>query len=861
MEAYALILGMFLARAALLLICFWIAYAGLKSHPRARVMLCRIASLALVALPFLSLVSIPGPALSQVSVVPAMSMLSETPLKSEGPAPVSNAFMDRRGDITQKLVIPQPSHLTPSAWTLAEVLIMLWLIGSVVLLIRWIIAFVLTRRMTVSLQAAPNSVYRLKAELCARLEIHDTVRVGVLARASSPLLIGPRPVILLPRCLIEEDAGEDVSSALAHELVHVKAHDWFWSQWLHLVISFLWPIPMAWFLRGAHDASSELVCDHVAASLVGGGKSYAGSLARQSLRALGHTQLATVPMLRRSGIRRRIDLLLSGVSLPTLSSRMMTVAGLLALVTSGVLAGIHLARADDKSPTNDKSWTTYNYSTAEKQDILAKLYGYFQAISSLSYTGTEVTQLGDYYDDEKLVMKTTFVGSGDRYYIQMERMNLTSTGDPVKSPAPAQAPKYSAYAFNGSLFQRLNHDDLQESTLWIQKGPPFYPTSPSFHFLSNNDYFTLPFDFVNRTMTKDPSHPVQLIPDLFKRSENWVLKSRRFQNGTLLGKRGIIMDVQGEDWEGNDTTISVLLDPSLDYYPVAWQFPEAKQRPAFVVSYVITETGTVQGGGQTLPYPKAATISTTIGGKPNWSRSITVDQASLNDIALDDPRFTIDPKRADVVQRYDDPQKPYDYNAEKAKAAKAEAVATQQNAQMAALHIPNDSRTAIVTEGVWGGSPLQNLIVQAIDLCPTASVVLSWNSDGRYIPDPKAAASSSGLTTPPDSKKPWINWTENPPGKSPVIYSNDIYDGIYWTINHGFTSVALLNTFSSGDRPSATQAVIAAMRSAHLRLFVVSPEYSPYSGLVDYALESGGASIVGTDEKRANSVDATPTEH
>jgi beta-lactamase regulating signal transducer with metallopeptidase domain len=209
MEAYALILGMFLARAALLLICFWIAYAGLKSHPRARVMLCRIASLALVALPFLSLVSIPGPALSQVSVVPAMSMLSETPLKSEGPAPVSNAFMNRRGDI------PQPSHLTPSAWTLAEVLIMLWLIGSVVLLIRWIIAFVLTRRMTVSLQAAPNSVYRLKAELCARLEIHDTVRVGVLARASSPLLIGPRPVILLPRCLIEEDAGEDVSSALA----------------------------------------------------------------------------------------------------------------------------------------------------------------------------------------------------------------------------------------------------------------------------------------------------------------------------------------------------------------------------------------------------------------------------------------------------------------------------------------------------------------------------------------------------------------------------------------------------------------------------------------------------------------------
>lgn len=859
---------MYLLRASALLAAFWGVYLCLAAHPRARVVLCRIVSVALLALPLLSLV--PAPTVASVPSLPVMTEPLATAFQ-EAPSfqpPQGNPVVRPLSVATTASVAPVISLPRPT-WTVASLLFVIWLTGSCLLLARWLTGLLLARRLAASAHVPPDWACEAGSAFCAHLHLRRTIRLGVVDRACSPLLVGPGPLILLPRHLFDSDSREDILSALAHEIGHVKERDWAWSQWLHLVASLLWPVPLVWFVRRAHDSASELICDHLAATLRGGAEPYAGSLARQSLLALGRIRLATVPMLRRSGIRRRIDALLSGTALPQLSRCTTGVLGLSIIVAGGVLAGVHLAHADDKmtagskAPIDATASPTHNYSAAEIQEIVSKLYGYFQSISSLSYTGTEVTKLDDDYDNQQLVRKTTFASSGDRYFIQLESYHLTSTGKPISESAPAQAQQDQAMAFNGHYFQRLTYG--LKSTLLIQKGPPFFPAPPSLHDLDQRDYFTLPFDFVNKTMTENPRFPVQLLPDQFKRSEYWVLKTRRFQNGTLAGKRGIIMDVLGKagNYGGDDITISILLDPSLNYYPLAWQLSVTKQNNTRRISYVVTEMGTVQGGGQSFLYPKTATISSSFCGKPGWTRTITIDQVSLNDIGPDDSRFTFDSKKADIVKRWDDPPSPS--NDWKAIVAKQGVLIARQNSQIAALHLIDDKKTAIITECFIDGGEdnPRNLIVQAINLCPTASVVFSWNSDGRYLPDPKESSPPLS-TTPPDAKNPWPNWRDipqnqapafyiNPPRKSPVVYSSEIYAGIYWALNHGFKSIVLLNSFNSGDRPSATQAIIAAMRAAQVRLDVISPKNAPYTGLSDYALESGGGTMVGDEVKSAKS--------
>ena len=355
-ENFATGLGMFLLRAGILLACFWAAFGCLRSNPRARVMLCRVVSVAVILLPLVGF--LPVPAVLNLPAVrhPAI----ETPLPPPAPVVPVEAPLPRAQDNTipvhagasapAAVPVQPPPQATPRPWkfpqfSVPNLLVTTWSAGVFLLMAGWVVGFLLARRLAASAQTVPEWVHEAAARLCAQMGIRGKVDIGAVGETCSPLLIGPGHLILLPRHLVSEGGTDDAHAALAHELVHIKQRDWHWSQWLHFVTILSWPLPPAWFLRRAHDAASELVCDRVAAESAGGAEAYAGSLARQSLQAIGNPRLATVPMLRKSGIRRRIDLLLSGVALPSLSQRAILCTALLALLAAGLLGGLQLARA------------------------------------------------------------------------------------------------------------------------------------------------------------------------------------------------------------------------------------------------------------------------------------------------------------------------------------------------------------------------------------------------------------------------------------------------------------------------------------------------------------------------------------
>jgi beta-lactamase regulating signal transducer with metallopeptidase domain len=108
--------------------------------------------------------------------------------------------------------------------------------------------------------------------------------LGSVAICGSSDVAGPatvgffKPVIILPERLFQAAPSEDLTSALCHEMAHVRRHDYL----LNLICEFVFlPLvfhPAAWLLKRRIDETRELACDEAAAERLLGPVGYARSL-------------------------------------------------------------------------------------------------------------------------------------------------------------------------------------------------------------------------------------------------------------------------------------------------------------------------------------------------------------------------------------------------------------------------------------------------------------------------------------------------------------------------------------------------------------------------------------------------------
>jgi TonB family protein len=97
-----------------------------------------------------------------------------------------------------------------------------------------------------------------------------------------PVTVGAgRPTIILPARLLDPAAGEDLKAALAHEIAHVRRHDYLCNLLAELVLLPVAFHPLAWAIRRRLAESREFACDELAASGLSRA-SYARSLVRMA---------------------------------------------------------------------------------------------------------------------------------------------------------------------------------------------------------------------------------------------------------------------------------------------------------------------------------------------------------------------------------------------------------------------------------------------------------------------------------------------------------------------------------------------------------------------------------------------------
>jgi beta-lactamase regulating signal transducer with metallopeptidase domain len=171
------------------------------------------------------------------------------------------------------------------------IVVLAWLCGVVMLSLRLIGGWLWVQRMTSHGTRPAREAWQLIASrLARRLHIARSVTVLESTRVDVPTVIGwIAPVVLLPASALSGLAPHQLEAILAHELAHIRRHDYFVNLLQTLVETLLFYHPAVWWLSRRIRIERENCCDDLAVSLCGDPVAYAQALADlEERRGEGH---------------------------------------------------------------------------------------------------------------------------------------------------------------------------------------------------------------------------------------------------------------------------------------------------------------------------------------------------------------------------------------------------------------------------------------------------------------------------------------------------------------------------------------------------------------------------------------------
>ncbi len=198
------------------------------------------------------------------------------------PAPASQPIV-MNGQQTSNESAPSSSRMRDSIrieqWL--PVLVMAWLIGVVVLSLRLMSGWLWVQRLkSRGTSPASDGWPHIAQRLCRRLHIARHVRLLESTIVDVPTVIGwMKPVILMPASALAGLNPHQLEAILAHELAHIRRHDYLVNLLQTVVETLLFYHPAVWWLSRRIRAERENCCDDLAVSLCGDPYTYAGALA------------------------------------------------------------------------------------------------------------------------------------------------------------------------------------------------------------------------------------------------------------------------------------------------------------------------------------------------------------------------------------------------------------------------------------------------------------------------------------------------------------------------------------------------------------------------------------------------------
>jgi beta-lactamase regulating signal transducer with metallopeptidase domain len=208
----------------------------------------------------------------------------------------------------------------------------LWLVGAASLFARLGAGIVQVHRTRAGARAAPSALAHIVRQLERSMGGPDGVPVLLADRADIPFACGVfRPAMLIPAGLASDLSPGQIRAVLAHELAHVRRHDYVVNLGQRVLEALFFFHPAVhWLSRVARD-EREHCCDELAAAVVGDRRAVAGALLALE-EARGSYSPPLVPAAAGGDLLRRVERLL--VHAPP-GRRPWAVAALATLLASG----------------------------------------------------------------------------------------------------------------------------------------------------------------------------------------------------------------------------------------------------------------------------------------------------------------------------------------------------------------------------------------------------------------------------------------------------------------------------------------------------------------------------------------------
>jgi beta-lactamase regulating signal transducer with metallopeptidase domain len=161
-------------------------------------------------------------------------------------------------------------------------LVVFWGIGVLVLSIRLLGGLWVLRKLRTRLTKPVSTVLMSQLNRVAeRLGLARHVQLRESLAVTVPLVVGwLKPMILLPSSVISGLSIKQLEMILAHELAHIRRHDYLVNLLQSVIETLLFYHPAVWWVSATIRHERELCCDDLAIKVCGGDKqSYAQDLA------------------------------------------------------------------------------------------------------------------------------------------------------------------------------------------------------------------------------------------------------------------------------------------------------------------------------------------------------------------------------------------------------------------------------------------------------------------------------------------------------------------------------------------------------------------------------------------------------
>lgn len=303
------------------------------------------ALLLLMALP-LATISIIGFSTSEINLAPhgqrSAVQLASPPYKllDLTDAPLNPSAENATDEALPIVPVPLGHWAVQSFSAVLPWLVCGWLMGALFLSLKFIGGWMVAQRLK---RQQTNPLSRRWQEAAARLSrqlrLSRPVRLCESALVEVPTAIGwLRPVVLVPASLLTGLPAQQVEALLAHELAHIRRHDYLFNLLQTMIETLLFYHPAVWWVSRQVRVEREHCCDDLAVSACGDVLVYARALTElEQLRGAAAGQLALAAT--GGALLERIRRL---VATPTPATRKSSslLAGVMVLVfVCGILAG------------------------------------------------------------------------------------------------------------------------------------------------------------------------------------------------------------------------------------------------------------------------------------------------------------------------------------------------------------------------------------------------------------------------------------------------------------------------------------------------------------------------------------------